>query len=1081
MPGFNLYLSNHSEVLVDQLAHVVGEPPLPPFEAEVIVVQSQGMERWLTQQLSEKLGIWANGRFPFPNLMVQQIFQAVLKEDIPDPSTSSELMAWRLQRVLPACVDRPEFENLKNYLGTEKRDLKSAQLCQQIADTFDQYTLYRPEMILRWEEGQETHWQAQLWRRIVAEGQTAHRADIRRRFFQALQQRKLDLSELPRRISIFGIPALPRFHLDVFVVVSHFVDVHLFLMNPSQEFWADIVSERELARRRERQRRQYALPFPEDHHFEVGNPLLASLGKVGKEFFGMLLDQNNYVEWSRYADAGEDSVLACLQSDILKLHHRGEGGLRKVLSSGDDSLQIHSCHSPMREMEVLRDRLLALFDEHPDLRPEHVLVMTPDIQAYAPYITAVFSGDREAEQRIPFSISDRNAKSESPLAQGFLKILDLSGSRLAVSAVMDLLDMSIVLRRFGIQVEDHEQILEWVKETRICWGIDGEDRQRQGIPAFDENSWRAGLDRLLLGYALPSLGAQTFAGILPFDGVEGSGSQALGRLVEFLERLFTTVRDLERPRPLSGWSESLSALLSQFFAEEEESEREFQMVRRHVRRLAEIQKETGYEQAVPLEVIRYTLERRLQVSELNRWFLTGGVTFCAMLPMRSIPFRVIALVGMNNDAFPRAHQPLSFDLVASHPLPGDRSLREEDRYLFLEALLSAREHFHISYVGQSTRDNSEIPPSVLVSELMDVVEQGFVFAGAEPISQRLSIRHRLQAFSPFYFSGMSQLFSFSQENLMALKAQRSSDWRPRPFIPASIGEPPTELRRIDVRELKRFYRNPTKFLLRRRLGIVLDEAHSLLEDSEPFVLKELDAYGLKQELAARHLAGAEISTSYASMRGQGILPAGKAGEILFREVVSNVEAFTASLRPLLSGEVLPALELDLELAGFHVMGRIDDVWTDHVLRYRCAEAKAKDHVNLWIDHLLLHCAGPTGYPRTSILVTQDGVWSLPPVRDCRLILERLCRLYWQGLSKPLQFFPQTSYQYVHSRRNGASQEEAMSDAGRIWNGSRHKRGEREDAYYELAFRQVKPLDEVFVSVALDVLVPVLEHERLRSE
>ncbi len=1081
MPGFNLYLSNHSEVLVDQLAHVVGEPPLPPFETEVIVVQSQGMERWLTQQLSKKLGIWANGGFPFPNLMVQQIFQAALKENIPDPSSSSELMAWRLQRVLPACVDRPEFENLKNYLGTEKRDLKSAQLCRQIADTFDQYTLYRPEMILRWEEGQESHWQAQLWRKLVAEGQTAHRADIRRRFFKALQERKCDLSELPRRISIFGIPALPRFHLDVFVAISRLVDVHLFLMNPSQEFWADIVSEKELARKRERQRRQYALPFPEDHHFEVGNPLLASLGKVGKEFFGMLLDQSNYVEWSRYEDAGEDTLLACLQSDILKLNHRSEGGLRKVLSPSDDSLQIHSCHSPMREMEILRDRLLALFDEHPDLRPEDVLVMTPDIQAYAPYITAVFSGYPEAEQRIPFAISDRSAKAESQIAQGFLKILDLSGSRLGVSAVMDLLDMSIVLRRFGIRPEDREQILEWVKETRICWGIDGEDRQRQGIPAFDENSWRAGLDRLLLGYALPSLRDQTFAGILPFDGVEGSGSRALGGLVEFLERLFATVRDLERPRPLTAWSECLSALLSQFFAEEEEFEREFQMVSRHVRRLGEIQRETGFEQAVSLEVIRYTLEKQLQVTELNRWFLAGGVTFCAMLSMRSIPFRVIALVGMNNDAFPRAHQPLSFDLVASHPRPGDRSVREEDRYLFLEALLSAREHLHISYVGQSTRDNSEIPPSVLVSELMDVVEQGFVFAGAEPISQHLCIRHRLQAFSPSYFSGMSQLFSFSQENLMALKAQRSSDWRPQPFIAASIGEPPAELRRIDVRELKRFYRNPTKFLLRQRLGIVLEDAHSLLEDSEPFVLEQLDAYGLKQQLAARHLVGAELSTSYASVRGQGILPAGKAGEVLFREVVSDVEAFTASLRPLLSGELLPALELDLELGGFHITGRIDDIWTEHLLRYRCAEVKAKDHVNLWIDHLLLHCAGPKGYPQTSILVAQDGVWSLLPVRDCGLLLERLCSFYWHGLSKLLRFFPQTSYEYVHSRKNGASQEEAMGDAGRVWNGSRHNRGEREDPYYELAFRQAKPLDEVFASVALDVLRPLLEHERLRTE
>jgi exodeoxyribonuclease V gamma subunit len=453
------------------------------------------------------------------------------------------------------------------------------------------------------------------------------------------------------------------------------------------------------------------------------------------------------------------------------------------------------------------------------------------------------------------------------------------------------------------------------------------------------------------------------------------------------------------------------------------------------------------------------------------------VTFCAMLPMRSIPFRVIALVGMNNDAFPRAYQPLSFDLVASQPRPGDRSLREEDRYLFLEALLSAREHLHISYVGQNARDNSTIPPSVLVSELMDVVEQGFALEGAEPISQYFCTRHRLQAFSPAYFSEMPQLFSYSQENLAALIAHRSSAWRPQPFVTASTGEPPAEWRRIEVKELKRFYRNPAKFFLRRRLGIVLEEARSLLEDSEPFVLEALDAYGLKQQLVARHLAGAELSTSYASVRGQGFLPAGRAGEILFREIVSQVEVFTGSLRPRLSGERLPALDLDLELAGIHLTGRIDDIWPGHLLRYRCAEAKAKDHVHFWIDHLLLNCAGPQGYPRVSILAAQDGVWSFPPVANCRLILERLCRLYRHGLSEPLRFFPESSYGYVRSRKEGAGQEKAMSEAHRIWNGSPRSRGEREDAYYELAFRHVDPLDEVFADVAWDVFSLLLEHQR----
>jgi exodeoxyribonuclease V gamma subunit len=1080
MAGFNLYLSNRSQILVEELAKVVASPPLPPLEREIIVVQSQGMERWLVQQLSETFGIWANGWFPFPNLIIQEIIQAALKENIADSSFEPELMAWRLQRLLPPCLDSSGCENLKNYLASGNRDLKLTQLCHRIADTFDQYTLYRPEMILNWEKGEESHWQAQLWRRLVRERTGSHRAAVRQRFFEAIQREMPELSGLPKRISIFGIPALPPFHLDVFVAFSQFIKVHLFLMSPSREFWADIVSERELARKQQRQRKQYALPFPENHYFEVGNPLLASLGKLGRDFFGMLLDREGYVDHSRYQEPSEASLLACLQSDILNLLYRGRDGIRKVISTSDDSVQIHSCHSRMREIETLYDRLLALFDQHPDLRPNDIVVMCPDIEAYAPYVTAVFGGEREGQPRIPFSVSDHSAKTENPIAQGFFKFLDLTGGRWGVSSIMDLLDMPIVQHRLGIRPEDRDQILEWVKATGIRWGIDPEDRQRHGVPAFEENSWRAGLDRLLLGYALPSATGEIFAGILPFNAIEGSSTQVLGKFVEFLDQLFKRVRDLENPRTLASWSECLLALLSKFLAEEEDWEQEFQAVRRHLKRLADIQVAADYTQSVSLEAVRYYLERQIQARERSQMFLAGGVTFCAMLPMRSIPFRVIALLGMDNAGFPRASRFLSFDLMASHPRPGDRSLREEDRYLFLEALLSARDCLHISYVGQSARDNSEIPPSVVVSELMDSISQGFTLPDdGPPILEHLCFRHRLQAFSPSYFSDGSKLFSYSGENLAALKARRNSTWKPRPFVVTSIGDPPPELRTIDLRDLRRFFRNPTKFFLRRRLGVVLEPHDSMLEEREPFSLEALDGYALKQELVSRRLAGAELSKSYASVRGQGILPAGRVGDFLFRRVVSEVEVFTESLRPLLTDSRLPALDVDFDLAGFRLIGRIDDIWPNSLVRFRCATAKAKDHLDLWIDHLLVQCEGPQGYPQQSILVAQDGAWTFLPVDDPLKILEQLLKMYWSGLSKPLRFFPQSSCEYARRSKEGKNPQEAMTATTKVWTGTEWSRGECNDEYYELAFRQVKPLDETFANIAMDIFGPLLEHQEVR--
>ncbi|HET6961133.1 MAG TPA: exodeoxyribonuclease V subunit gamma, partial [Terriglobia bacterium] len=1073
MPDFNTYFSNRSEVLVSELAHVVSSPPLPPLQKEIIVVQSKGMERWLVQQLGARFGIWANGSFPFPNAMIQELFGAVVGALPTENPFTPELLAWRIQRLLPGYLNRPGFESLSHYGADARHGLKLAQLCYRVADAFDQYSIYRPEMILRWELGEESHWQAQLWRAVVAEIGVGHRARVRQQFFERLREIPAVPAALPARISVFGISALPSFHVDVFMAISQFADVHLFLMNPSREFWADIVSEKQQAKRRQRERRQMQLAFPANPYFETGHPLLASLGRRGRDFSALLLDRGEGQEWSHYEDPGDETLLACLQSDILNLRHRGRDGFRKDIPPADTSLQIHSCHSPMREMEVLHDQLLALFDADPELWPNDILVMTPDIEAYAPYISAVFAGEHQQQGSIPFSVSDRSELSSNSVVRSFFKLLELGTSRLPAPAVMDLLDIPLVQRRFDIRPEERGLLRRWVEETRIRWGIDSNDRARQGVPPFEENSWKAGLDRLLLGYALPSEGDGLFSGILPFNEVEGSGGQALGRFLEFAKALFAMARDLPRPRTLSEWSESLLEWMSWFLASDEDVEQEFQVLRAGVKHLAEVQRLSGFDQLIELGVARYALEARLTSGEAALGFLTGGVTFCAMLPMRSIPFKVIALVGMGSKTFPRTQRPAGFDLIASDPRPGDRSVREEDRYLFLEALLSARQKLIVSYVGQSIKDNSEIPPSVVVSELIEAVEQGFTLGPrGDGILDHICLRHRLQAFSSSYFEGRSGLFSYSEENLNALRARQAGQFREgtpdepiygeqqlsagaspsqarepkipnllrdnltKPFVSAPIGEPPEEFRNVDLRELRRFYRNPTAYFLRQRLGLRLDEDRESAEGREPFALHVLDAYGLEQEMVERKLAGKSLVDAYPSVRHRGLLPAGAAGELVFQDAVASVEAFASLLLPLIQGEPLPSVDLDFTTAGFRVTGKVGQIWPRHLLRYRCAAVKAKDRLDLWIDHLLLQTSEIPGYPNRSVLLAKETGWSFGPVANALEIFHQLLNYYWEGLSAPLPFFPQSAHAYAERRHQGRKEEDALYIARKAWEGDR---------------------------------------------
>ncbi|MFH1124424.1 MAG: exodeoxyribonuclease V subunit gamma, partial [Pseudomonadota bacterium] len=717
MATLRLFTSNRLEILAERLGEVLRTPLASPLASEIVVVQSRGMERWLSMQLAERHGICANFRFPFPNAFVQEIFGKVLG-NLPERSPfEPDIMVWRIMERLPSLIAEPGFEDLKNYLGDTRQSLKLYQLSDRIADTFDQYLLFRPEMIFRWERHQEGHWQAVLWRDLVQGNEDKHRAALAKGFFDAVRESSVDGHAFPERISVFGISALPRFHMQVLAGLSSFTQVNLFLMNPCREYWGDILSSREIERRMVGEGRVDGAEGK--LHLEKGNSLLASTGTLGRDFFD-LINEFNCDEYPAFEEPGEGTLLSCLQSDILNLVERPERGKeKKRLSPNDRSLQIHSCHSPMRELEVLRDRLLDMFEGDPELMPKDILVMTPDVEVYAPYIQAVFDQPVEDERRIPYSIADRSMRDEGRMTETFLSILDLPGGRFGASEILALLESKEVRRRLGFSDPDPDLVRRWVKESGIRWGIDAESRTQLDLPPFAENTWRAGLDRLLMGYAMAGEDEKMFGPVLPYDHMEGEETAVLGVLVDFAERLFNHVSSLARPKSLEGWSGALTEILEGFFLADDKSEQEMLTLRRSLGGLARTQELALFSREIDIRVIRYHLAQVLARSGFGYGFMTGGVTFCAMLPMRSIPFKVICLVGMNDDAYPRESKPLSFDLMAKHPRPGDRSRRHDDRFLFLEALLSARERLYVSYVGQDIQDNSRLQPSVLVSELMD--------------------------------------------------------------------------------------------------------------------------------------------------------------------------------------------------------------------------------------------------------------------------------------------------------------------------------------------------------------------------
>lgn len=1127
-----IHASNYLENLSHALAEVVKQPLARPLDAEIIVIQHLSIKHWLSLQLAEKLGIWANCHFPFLHNLLRKVFKATLNTQIVDPFTQ-EMMEWTIMKILPYYLELNEFAAIKTYLQDDQQGLKRFQLASRIANLFDNYMIFRSEEIRTWQSGQQptswqqnitADWQKILWQALQQEYATQHRTELQFTLLQRFQEKTLTSEKLKfllhqegiQRLSIFGISALSPFYLNVFDVLSHAIDVHIFIVNPCQEYWADIVSEAEQARRI-RHANRIKIP-PELLHFDVGNNLLASLGKFGRDFIDIVYSHFDYSQTTEhFSDPHRKNLLHCIQQDILLLRQAPIDYPKPIIAQNDTSIRIHVCHSPMREIEVLHDQLLALFEQNPQLQPKDIVVAMPEVENYAPFIEAVFATTAEESKRIPFTIADCGLRHQNVLIDAFLAILELKDSRFTSNEVMKILEFEVVQQHFELTDADLQLIRHWIYQTGIRWGMDKNSHVDLQLADFEQNTWQHGLNRLLLGYALPRVPLhdmqheeQLFANILPFDEIEGKDTLILGKLIKFVQSLFNITQYMAKNHTLLEWRTFLLTVLDDFLQVDQETEEQLQKINQVLNQLVDCQKIAKLTETINSVVIINYLQRYLEKEPQNSPFLTGQVTFCNILSLNSIPFKVVYLIGMNEQVFPRPYKPLSFDLITQYPRITDRSPRENDRYVFLASLLAAREYFYLSYVGRSIRDNSEISPSVLVSELIDHINKSFehetqmrekeakLLESKKNTCDYLITLHPLQAFSYRYFSQQTEdthLTSYANEYCRAYTATQHTQLSTFLMAPLPEPTPHVEWQIVELDRLIRFFIHPAEFFLRHRLGIILTQQKDFLEDNEPFILTGLEKYQLTQEMVEKGLNGQDLTHYYTIVKASGKLPFGHIGEQLYQQEQEQIQQFIQQVQQYIPpNETFTSVPFQLTLGSMTLIGHLKPMYPQGLVHYRYTSLKPKDHLKTWLYHLVFNAISPNHSTGRSILIgrsdslsTKTKDWAIWHYRtmtqlQSREILEQLLQLYWQGLQQPLYFFPKAALEFASNIvQKQKSSEDALRSALKVWQGSNDKtfgqRGEKEDAYYQRCFGEIEDnelLGKSFQTIALTIFSPLLQ-------
>ena len=1052
-----LICSNRVEALHAQLAELLhGSPLRDPFQAEVILVPGNAMQRWVNLQLGMAHGVAANIDYPLPAAWIWSLasaVDAVSPQNGEDP-LSRDTAAWRLFELLPELLVEPEFAELQRYLRDDEQGVKRWQLAQRLADVYDRYQYYRPDWIRAWSEGRSTDlmrsaelapWQGPLWRALIRDCPNTHRVALIDKLLMALHsqpERARLLELLPERISCFALSSLPPLFVQVLQALAAHLDIYLFQHSPTDQYWADLRSRKALAHTR--------LTNPEQaDYYETGNELLASWGRQGQAFQDLLLNEESLqaLHWEQYAEPGSSVLLHRVQSDILALNDESE------TVAGDHSIEISVCHSAMRECQVLHDRILAALESDPSLKPEDILVMIPEISRYAPYIEAVFRFDEDSGRPfLPWNLSDITIADEHPLIRVFLRLLSLPSSRFTFSELASYLEVPQIAAHFSLEGRIQEEVLAMLRESEVRWGLDAAQKKSLALPETEQNTWAHGIDRLLAGYAMGD--SPYWAGVAPLEGASGGNASALGRFCGFLELLKYWHLHLRQARPMSQWQDALNAMIDALFGAVRDEDDKLQQIRDALDGLSE----QAAEQTLSIELLSLCLEQSLGTRTAHNRFFSGGVSICGMRPMRSLPFKMICVVGMNDAAFPRREQSQSFDGMAAQWRPGDPRKADEDRYLLLETLLCARERLYFSYTGKSLKDNSEQQPSVLLREFLDFLDLHYRLPKGEsaqegevvpPMSEYLTTEYPMQPFSARQFGAGLRADRHSYDAWWCAIAQSLENRVHAPLAEASLAWPtqslaPTEAAfdQLELQRLIRFLQHPSKAFFNTRLGIYLVEEERS-EDEENFTLNGLQSWQMQADYLARLLAGGgrdaeELLTLY---QAQGALPHGAMATRAYRQVEEGAASLLERLADY-QGVACTPLSIALSCAvpdaaqgasEVILSGQVTSFRTGlGLLHYSPSKLKPKHQLALWIEHLALCAAGNLAAGQHSVLIAKDAerIFQVLEPAAAMALLNEYVALYREGLSRPLPLFPSASFELAL-----ASDEAALNRARKLWTGS----------------------------------------------
>jgi exodeoxyribonuclease V gamma subunit len=1053
--------------LARSLAEVLRAPPADPFANEVVAVPAKGVERWLAQRLSHVLGaqaddgVCANVIFPWPSTMLDDAVQSASNEHAEAVEQwAPQRSMWPLLEVIDACAPAEAWcLPLAQHLGTGGEDKgRRLAVASRLARLFDDYGQSRPEMLLAWADGRDERgdgtplegdlrWQAELWRRLRDRLGTTSPAELLDEACDRLRAEP-GLSVLPERISVFGASRLSPARLAVLAALAEHRDVHLWLHHASPALWEKVRSSKQVVRRHDDSTRS-----------RLTNPLLTSLSRDVLELQELLARKApGSTDVHHPSPADPHTLLGRLKSDLAE---DSVPASPPPLDPDDRTVQVHACHGRTRQVEVLREVVVGLLAADPSLEPRDVLVMCPDVETFAPIIAATFSLGAEEDAahpaaRLRVRLADRALRQTNALLAVLAQLLDLGTARITASQVLDLAGSPAVRQRFGFDDDEVERLRSWVVRAGVRWGLDREHRRTWQLGDVEQGTWRDGLDRLLLGIAMEG-GLEIFGDVVPLDDVDSVDIDLAGRLAELVDRFAAAQSMMFGRHTAEEWMSALEAAVLSLAAAAPDTA--WQQIQLHAELADVAEAAAGSESLLGLPDVHGLLDGILSGRPTRASFRTGTLTVCTLVPMRSVPHRVVCLLGLDDGVFPRQSTHDGDDVLARDPWVGERDPRSEDRQLLLDAICAAEEHLVITYSGADERTGAAVPPAVPLGELLDALDRTATASDDNRVRDVVTTRHPLQPFDPRNFTPgelrTSGPFSFDPLGYAGAVAAAGERTEPAPFLAEPLPSEPAD--DITLVELTSLLEHPARGFLRQRLQVGVSWAEEEPSDTLPIELDNLEVWGVGTRVLADRLAGLDPAACMAVELRRGDLPPGPLGVGDLQDVGREVDKLL--LASTLEREHPPeSYDVDVPLSdGTRLTGTVGGVRGDTILSMTYSRLGARQRLHAWVELVALTVAHSDREWR-AVAVGRGGkgkgakrsLLGPLPLAAAEAALDELVALYRSGLLSPLPLPVKSSAEYAFLRDTGTRATSARIGAEKSWLSGMFP-GEQADAEHVLVY------------------------------